>query len=120
MESFPTEKAVVALTGNTYVTLVSAPPAGVAYRVKNVYGQNNAGAARTLTLAFNEGGTRTVVWQSASTADAAMFTQTGGGTQNFNLDLSLTNTDESLDMQLEAAGTDRVVCIYEVAETSVK
>jgi len=115
-EKYPVRSAQVALTGNTYATLVPAPPAQVSYYIIKVFGQNNAGAARTLQLAFNNGGTRTVVWESASTADATMFAGSLGA-ENFPIDLVLANTDESLDMRLDDTGTDTIVCSYEVRES---
>ena len=113
MERFPIKTVAVALNGTTYAELVAAPPFGVAYRIKNIYGQNNAGGARILELAFNENTTRTPVWFSASTADAAMFNVT---TSLVDLNIALTNTDESLDMRIDNTGTDRIVCTYEIEE----
>ena len=111
------EVSVVALNGNTYATLVSSPPDGVAYVVTMVAGRNTAGAARILELAFNENGTRTPIWLSASTADDAMFNQVTAGDESIPFSIVLSNTDESLDMRIDSTGTDNIYAAYETRET---
>jgi hypothetical protein len=122
MEKFPKKSVQVALTGNTYATLVAAPPdTETAYRILKVFGQNNAGAARKLQLAFNNNATRTIVWESASVANGIMFSGTLGEEQ-FPVDIVLSNppatgdTGHKLDMRLDDTGTDTIVCTYEILE----
>ena len=113
MERFPSKTVAVALTGATYAELVAAPPNGVAYRIRNIYGRNTSGGIRTLELAFNDGA-RVPIWFSAAAGDNAMFNVT---TSLVDLNISLTATDESLDMRIDDTGTDRIVCTYDIEES---
>lgn len=113
---FPSKSSQVALNGTTYATLVPAPPEDVSYRVTRVYGQNTTANPRTLTLAFNNGGARSIVWQSVAAAQDTCFTQSAVGTEIFELGIIL-EQGESLDMKLEDTGTDKIVAAYEVAES---
>jgi hypothetical protein len=115
-EKFPVKSVQVALTGTTYATLVAAPPTDVAYRITKVFGQNNAGGARTLYLAFNDGGTRTIIWETASVGDGVLFSGTAGAEQFNDIGVVLSATDHSLDMKLDDTGTDTIVCSYEILE----
>jgi len=69
---YPLTMVRAALNGTTNVTLVSAPPAGEARRVTRVYGQNNAGGNRTMTLYLNDNGTVIPIHSSQVTADTAI------------------------------------------------
>lgn len=113
---FPVKSSQVALNGTTYATLVPAPEEGASYRVTKVFGQNTTAAPRTLTLAFNNGGTRSIVWQSVAAVQDSCFTQSDVGTEIFELGINL-EKGESLDMKLEGTGTDKIVAAYEVAES---
>jgi len=113
---FPYKSAVATLSGTSWVTLVSAPPDAVSYHITRVFGQNTVAGDRVLSLAWNRDGTRTVVWKSESTAQNACFTQSSENNEVVDLNITLGDTDESLDIQLDNTGTDRIVASYEVRE----
>jgi len=117
---FPAKSSQKSLNGTTYATLVASPPRRVSYVVTHVYGQNTSGGARTLALAFNDDGTRSVIWRSGSAAgatpDGECFTQSDAGGEIFELGLIL-ERGETLDMKVESgACTDKMVASYHVEE----
>ena len=114
-EKFPVASVQVALTGATYVELVAHPPKDVAYRIRNVYGENTTGSSRVLHLAFNNAGTRTVVFHSHAAVQDHLWTHDDVDNVGI-IGLVLSSTDHSLDMKLDGAGTDTIVCSYEIME----
>ena len=114
---FPLRSANVALTGTTHATLLAAPPEGEAYLIRNIYGVNNSGGARSLNLHINKASTVTPIWASGSAANSAMFTPVTGGGQPHDFSIVLADTDESLEIDLSGTGTDVVYAFYEVVES---
>jgi len=117
LAKFPLRTASVALTGTTHATLLTAPPEGEAYIIRNIYGVNTAGANRNLTLHINKNSTVTPIWVSGSAANGAMFTPVSGGGLPHDFSIVLSATDESLEIDLSDTGTDVIYAFYEVVES---
>ena len=107
----------VALTGATYVELVPAPPEDVAYKVGKFTGTNLAASAnRSLTIAFKNSTTYTILWLSGVIADGAQYNPPTAGEVVQTLDFTLSSTDHSIVMKLDDTGTDTIVASYEILE----
>jgi hypothetical protein len=113
---FPVRSTESTLSGTSWVELVSNPSMKQSYRVTRVFGQNTDGDDRSLALAFNKGGTRTIVWVSAVTTAGNCFTQKIAGDEVWELGLILGGTAQSLDARLDAAGTSRIICSFEMLD----
>ena len=115
---FPSKSAVAALTGTTWVELVGNPGKTEALRVESVFADNEDASSQVFEVAFNKNGTRTTIWRSAATSNGACFTQASAGAQPVSIDITLANTNESLDVRVTVAGTSNVIAAYEVREGS--
>jgi len=118
LENFPLTATTATLNGTTHVTLVSAPPAGEARRIRRIYGISSQATARVLTLHLNDNSTVIPIWVSPSTTLGNFFNQTTQGEQDPRLDIVLSSTDQSLEMDLDNAGTNVVVAWYETLEAT--
>ena len=56
---FPVKTSVATLNGTSYVELVPSPPSGEVYRISSLFGGNSSGGTRTISIWFNDNGTRT-------------------------------------------------------------
>jgi hypothetical protein len=111
--------AFATTNGATPVELVPAPPADEAYRVVYVNGYNiGAGATRTLWLNIGTGSGASLerVGQMSATNLNLFSTQTAAFESPFP-EIVLSDTDENLQMQLNAAGALDIAANYEVYST---
>jgi len=107
----------VALNGTTHATLVAAPPEGVAYRIFRVMGTNTSGGARVLVLHLNEATVVSLLYFGVAVATTEPFI-TGAGAQPNEFAIHLTDTDQSLEIDvLAGACTDVVYAFYEILES---
>ena len=117
-EKFPSKTVQVALTGATYVELIPAPAdTETAYELTRFYGQNDNAGARTLSIAFNNGGTRTICWTSQSAAQNEQFRSLDGGDESQPIDLVVSSTGQSIDMKASGACTGTIAATYKIMET---
>ena len=107
--------AHAALNGLANVTLVSAPAAGETRRVTRVLGQNNTAGARVLGLYLNDGSSAIPVWESRSVGVGECWNQTAAGYLQEPVEIVLSETTHTLEMDMTGLGTDRVVAIYETS-----
>jgi len=118
-QNYQFERASVAATGATPVTLLAAPPVGVSYRIFYINGFNNAGAARILkgqVVSVASGTYR--CFRSASVNNNNQFVAS-----HYTIALAewptiavLDDTDETLEIFLSAAGTMVISVCYEIVD----
>jgi hypothetical protein len=116
-ENYRFERVSVAATGATPVTLVSAPPEGVSYRIFFVNGRNDAGAARTLWGRINKAGTYYWCFRTATYNGVSFITQLGTfALAEYPTIAVLDDTDETLQVYLNGTGTMTISAFYEIME----
>ena len=116
-EKFPLTAVWATLDGTNNVTVVAAPPAGEVRLIRRFYAINNVVAGtKTLTLYINDNTTVVPVWKSQATAFAALFNQGVSGVQNERINLLLSTTTQSLEVDLDGTGTAKILAWYETRE----
>ena len=116
-EKFPLTAVWATLDGTNNVTVVAAPPAGEVRLIRRIYAINNKFAgSRILTAYLNDDGTVIPVWRSSATTFALFFNQSVAGVQNERINLLLSTTTQSLEVDLDGTGTAKILAWYETRE----
>ena len=116
-ENYQIERATVAATGNTKVTILAAPPEGMVYRIFYINGENDSGGTRTLWGVIEEGGVFSWCFQALALDGVTFVTSVpSAALSEWPTIAVLDDTDENFQIYLSDTGTMTISLGYEIVD----